>query len=402
MSGTRTDTTWIRDTKPLRMGANYVLTFMLVTLSTLSYVPSPFQIRSILFVFAYVCFFFIAVAFNNWRAVSFKWFLLSLFSLFALAGNFFVSAIGDIHLDKWLRSFVPMFFFFTVVAAPFYVRLLGCGRVLQLMLLSCFSYCVFLLILNPSAFIDFIKVGGRLTFYLQDSVVPYPYIGIILAVLLPRIRLPVRIFLVLFFAFFVLAVGYKMQIIFLFVFGVYLAFIASRGAQKIFYISVFFVGASLLFVFLGDYLVQRFSSIGGGGDEVRMLEVRYAWDIFSDQPIWGGGLGTEVPLSLTRPGYAGISNLWETDTVSYIHNFPMYLLMVGGAVFFIIFLAMLQFAGLFSVANLKSIDQCTRSAMWCAVALLIFFLTSAAFKQVQSVIMLSFFIAVLTSSRKVN
>lgn len=384
------------------LSAFFVLLFMLISLSALSYVPSLIQARTLFFVLLYGLFFIFAFFSCDWRSISLKWLSLAGCGLSALIINFFVSVLDDVSIDRWVRSFVPMLFFFTVFSCLIYVRLIGCERVLKLLLASCFSYCFFLLVLNFEDFLNFIGLGGRLTFYLQDSVVPYPYLGLILAVLLPRILLPLRVFLLSVFAFFVLIVGYKSQIIFLLFFGLFFALFVSSGFQRILYIVLLVIFSSLIFLFMSDYVMQRFSSIGGGGDEVRMLEARYAWEVFLSSPVWGGGLGTEVPLSLTRPDYEELQHLWDSDTVSYIHNFPMYLLMVGGGVFFLLFFLLLQLSGFFSISNLWSRNKCVMAAMWCAFALMFFFLTSAAFKQVQSVILLSFFIAVLSASRKTS
>ncbi|WP_369959539.1 hypothetical protein [Pseudomonas benzenivorans] len=223
---------------------------------------------------------------------------------------------------------------------------------------------------------------------------PYPYVGVILAVLLPGIGVGVRVMLASIFLFFVFAVGYKIQILFLLVFFLFLAF-SHRGLLRKIFISLalFFVLVGI-YMFVGDYIVQRLSSIGGGGDQVRMLEIEYAWSIFQSNPLWGGGLGLEVPLSLTRPGYVEQSDLWMSDSVSYIHNFPFYLLMVGGLVFFLFFLLLLKAAGVLSLKNLRSQNKYVQSVVWCSLALIVFFTTSAAFKQVQSIVLLSFFIAI--------
>jgi hypothetical protein len=388
--------------KVKNFSAFFLLLLMLISLSALSYVPSLLQVSTLFFIFLYGLFFVFAVAVCDWRSISLKWLLLVGGALFALIINFFVSILGDVSIGRWVRSFVPMLFFVTVFSCSIYIRLIGCERVLKLLLASCFSYCFFLLVFNFGAFLNFISLGGRLTFYLQDSVVPYPYVGLILAVLLPGVFFPLRVFLLFVFAFFILVVGYKAQIIFLLFFGLFFALFISRGFKRVLYIVLLVLFSLLIFFFMTDYLIQRFSSIGGGGDEVRMLEIRYAWEVFLSSPVWGGGLGTEVPLSLTRPDYEELHHLWGSDTVSYIHNFPMYLLMVGGGVFFLLFVLLLQLGGFFSISNLWSRNKCLIAAMWCAFALMFFFLTSAAFKQVQSVILLSLFIAVLSASRKTS
>lgn len=372
----------------------FILSFMLVSLSALSYVPSPEQFSLYFFAMAYVLFALFSFIFSDWwRSISHTCIFLFLLAFLSVILNFFVSMAVDIQIGKWFRSFVPIMFFVSLLFAPFYLRVIGVRKVFLILLVSCFFYCAFLFIFNFDKFYDFMRIGGRLTFYLQDSVVPYPYVGVILAVLLPGIKAVVRIVLSCVFLFFVFAVGYKIQIIFLFGFFLFLPFSYSGAQRKLFVFLALLIMLVGVFVFAGDYIVQRFSSIGGGGDQVRMLEIEYAWSVFQSSPLWGGGLGLDVPLNLTRPTYAEQSELWASDSVSYIHNFPLYLLMVGGVVFFALFLILLKFAGVLSVRNFFSSDKYVQSAVWCSLALIVFFTTSAAFKQIQSVVLLSFFIS---------
>jgi len=379
----------------------FVVSLMLLSLSSLSYVPSPEQMSLFVFAIAYVFFaLFVFFCSGWWRSVSLSCSFILLLAFLSVLLNFFVSMMADISIDKWFRSFVPILFFSTLLFAPFYLRLLGVRKLYLVLLGSCFFYCFLLFLFNFDKFFEFARLGGRLTFYLQDSVVPYPYVGVILAVLLPGISVMLRAILVSIFLFFVFAVGYKIQIIFLFVFFSFLVCTSSGFVRKaITFLALFLVLLSVFF-FAGDYVVQRLSSIGGGGDQVRMLEIKYAWSIFESSPLLGGGLGLDVPLSLTRPTYAEQSELWVSDSVSYIHNFPLYLLMVGGVVFFAFFLLLIQFSGIFSMDNLRSKDKYVQSAVWCVLALIVFFTTSAAFKQIQSIVLLSFFAASLSQLKK--
>lgn len=381
----------------------FILSFMLLSLSAMSYVPSVEQVSLFVFVLGYVVFMLFGFFCSGWwRASSLPWVLLFSLVLLVVATNFLMSAINGLSIAKWFRSFVPMFFFVTLLFAPFYVRLLGSRKVFHILLASCFSYCAFLLIFNLEKFTEFFQVGGRLTFYLKDSVVPYPYVGVMLAILLPSLGIVLRVALILLFLFFVFAVGYKLQLLFLFGFFVFMFFSSSGLVRKLFIgllMSFTLIG---VFFFASDYVTQRFSSIGGGGDQVRMLEIEYAWSVFASNPLFGGGLGLEVPLSFTRPNYAEQTDLWVSESVSYIHNFPMYLLMVGGSTFFVFFLMLLKYAGVFSFRTFWSRNGYVQSAVWCSLGLIIFFTTSAAFKQIQSVVLLSFFIVIYQSQKKLS
>ncbi|MGV8842865.1 MAG: hypothetical protein ACOH2I_06420 [Pseudomonas sp.] len=391
---------------PQEKVGSFIVSFMLLALSAMSYVPSIGQVSLHVFVVAYMLFIAFGFFFSGWwKASSLSCILLFMLVLLAVVSNFFVSAIGGISIAKWFRSFVPMFFFITLLLAPFYLRLIGVRKVFLALLGSCLSYCFFLFVFNVDKFYEFMQVGGRLTFYLKDSVVPYPFVGVILAALLPGLGIVLRVLLIGVFLFFVIAVGYKLQVLFLFGFFLFLAFSYPGTLRKVFIFLVLIFMLVGIFNFAGDYILQRLSTIGGGGDRVRMLEIGYAWSIFQSSPLWGGGLGLDVPLSLTRPIYAEQSDLWASDSVSYIHNFPLYLLMVGGLTFFVFFLLLIKSAGMLSLKNFRSQDGYVQSAVWCSLGLIVFFTTSAAFKQIQSVVILSFLIAVFkninSQSRKV-
>lgn len=373
----------------------FVLAFMLLALSAMSYVPSLEQMSLLVFIVAYMCFALFGFFCSGWwKSVSLSCLSLSILVLLAVVVNYFMSALGGISAAKWFRSFASILFFATLLFAPFYVRLLGVRKVCLMLLFSCFSYCFFLFVFNPDKFYEFMRVGGRLTFYLKDSVVPYPYVGVMLAVLLPGVGIALRALLVGVFLFFVFAVGYKLQILFLFGFFLFLVFCYPGVIRKLFASLLLMFTLVTVFFLADDYIIQRFSSIGGGGDQVRMLEIEYAWSIFQSNPLWGGGLGLEVPLSDTRPNYAEQGDLWESDSVSYIHNFPLYLLMVGGVTFFVLFLVLVRSAGILSLRNLRSQDGYIQSVVWCSLGLIVFFTTSAAFKQVQSIVLLSFFVVI--------
>jgi hypothetical protein len=150
--------------KVKNFSAFFLLLLMLISLSALSYVPSLLQVSTLFFIFLYGLFFVFAVAVCDWRSISLKWLLLVGGALFALIINFFVSILGDVSIGRWVRSFVPMLFFVTVFSCSIYIRLIGCERVLKLLLASCFSYCFFLLVFNFGAFLNFISLVGGLLF----------------------------------------------------------------------------------------------------------------------------------------------------------------------------------------------------------------------------------------------
>lgn len=371
-----------------------ILALMLISLSAVSYVPSPDQVSLFVFLIAYLVFGSYAFFASRWwtKIKIHKPFLLIVL-LGVVVANLFISQINDISFEKWVRSFVPIAFFITFLWAPFYIRVVGVRRTCTLVLFSCFTFCFFLVVFNISKFLAYFQGGGRLTFYLQDSVVPYPFVGVILAALMPGIGLVKRGLYIAFFLIFVMAVGYKLQIIFLLGFFLFQSFIYPGVLRRIFLCCMFLLGLSIIFMVAGDYVEQRLSSMGGGGDEVRLLEIKYALNIFTSSPILGGGLGLDVPLEQTRPAYKEIGYLWESDSVSYIHNFPFYLLMVGGLSFAVPFMMLVNRTGILRVKKFWTSDGYVKMSVWVSLGVLIFFTTSAAFKQIQCVVVLVFFVS---------
>jgi len=73
------------------------------------------------------------------------------------------------------------------------------------------------------------------------------------------------------------------------------------------------------------------SSPGTADDNVttRIEEYRIAWSMFLDHPLIGNGLGTRHPMAFVRSA----GDIIHTS-VGYIHNWPLYMLMVGGIVGF--------------------------------------------------------------------
>lgn len=383
--------------------AYLILFFMLVSLSAMSYVPSPDQLSLLVFLIAYFVFAAYASVLSGWWAkIKVNKLILIIFLIMMLFSNLLISQVNEISFEKWLRSFVPIAFFVTFLWAPFYVRTIGVQRVYVIILLSCLTFCLFLVVFNVDKIAAYVQGGGRLTFYLQDSVVPYPFIGVILATLLPGISIALRGILIAFFLLFVIAVGYKLQIIFLLGFFIFLSFSCPGLIRRLFLCCVLLLALSAIYLAAGDYIERRVSSIGGGGDEVRLLEVKYASSVFASNPFFGGGLGLDVPLDQTRPAYEEMGNLWESDSVSYIHNFPFYLLMVGGVSFALPFFILIYFAGVLRFKNFWTMNGNVKVAVWASAGMLIFFTTSAAFKQIQCVIMFVFFVSQYQALKKAN
>lgn len=80
------------------------------------------------------------------------------------------------------------------------------------------------------------------------------------------------------------------------------------------------------------------SSPGTADDNVttRIEEYRIAWSMFLDHPVFGNGLGTRHEISFVLSQGNVIR-----QSVGYIHNWPLYMLMAGGLFGFAVYAALL-------------------------------------------------------------
>ncbi|WP_084199100.1 O-antigen ligase family protein [Noviherbaspirillum autotrophicum] len=89
---------------------------------------------------------------------------------------------------------------------------------------------------------------------------------------------------------------------------------------------------------LSGQLMALSSSPGAIDDNVttRIEEYRIAWSMFLEHPIFGNGLGTRHEISFVRSAGDIIR-----QSVGYIHNWPLYMLMAGGVLGFVFYAVLL-------------------------------------------------------------
>lgn len=90
---------------------------------------------------------------------------------------------------------------------------------------------------------------------------------------------------------------------------------------------------------LGGHVTDVLSSPSAIDDNVttRIEEYRIAWSMFLEHPVFGNGLGTRHEISFVRSAGDIIR-----QSVGYIHNWPLYMLMAGGALGFVAYAALLM------------------------------------------------------------
>ena len=81
----------------------------------------------------------------------------------------------------------------------------------------------------------------------------------------------------------------------------------------------------------------------------RVEEYKIAWDMFLNHPVLGNGIGVKHEMHWERPNGDSF-----TESVGYIHNWPLYMLMVGGVVGMLIYAAVLAPPVLYRLTTLKA------------------------------------------------
>jgi hypothetical protein len=137
-------------------------------------------------------------------------------------------------------------------------------------------------------------------------------------------------------------------------------------------------------VSLWEGLAARFAMIEEETEGIWMLEWRYALDQWSESPLFGKGLGWQVPGDITFFGLDDV-DIEKPDSVGYVHSFAAYFLMNLGVLGLLLYVA--------SVAPMALTLRGLRMrwlASAAAVALLllvVFFLTQASFRQIQTTLL---------------
>lgn len=81
----------------------------------------------------------------------------------------------------------------------------------------------------------------------------------------------------------------------------------------------------------------------------RLDEYRIAWKMFLSHPVLGNGLGVKHEMRWETS--EGVS---FTQFVGYVHNWPLYILMVGGGVGLVLYTLVLSGPALFRLSSIKS------------------------------------------------
>lgn len=302
-----------------------ILVFLLFfSLSLLQWIPNNFDLGTISFFFVFSLLALYWLYDTLEKKIIRKSEIYCILSIaFLLIVNLVASTIDGGNINNWLRSSI---FIFVWLSLLFFIRFFDKFRVDYI--LSAFVFCGFVWILINLMKIDLsvigvLSQGGRITYYNQNFILPYPLVLCLILLLCFKNSL-VKFFLLGFCFIVLVGTGYKAHIlIFLLACSYYMMI---RRSQAL--ILIVFLAIPLIFFFdsLYEYLYGRFSGVGGESDQLRLREWESAIDIFIKNPIFGAGLGKEF--------YIG-SGWGEIESYrSYIHNSILYILATMGVIGF--------------------------------------------------------------------
>lgn len=376
-----------------------LLSFFFIVVGLLPFVPHIDALTSVLFVAL-----LLAIASREAFSARFPFVLNStalriLLLLFYLGTlNSAVAAFNDVSPAAHWRGLIPFLFLaFYCLLCPrkTFGRLLDGQDLLSLIMLASCSWALFLIARNLNE-VNAVIQGQllRLTYVERDLLIPFGMLGFILALYGIGPLRRARWILVFIFLFLVIVAGYRAQIMILLAVILFRFRHLSRKSSLIGFASVCcLVGfMALLNQEVLRALLARLSFLEG--DHVRSAERAYALRHFWEAPLFGKGLGFPVPIELTRTPAAALR--FSVDHVSYIHNLPAYILMTSGLAGLALFTAIL-FPPLlkmrFILAGRASLTL--EAAMVCYLSLLVFFLVSASFRQIQMLVVLACLLRVI-------
>jgi len=373
----------------------------------MSLVPAPDDPLTLLFILALVSLFTVnLVEFLSCPVMEFRLadtFLVG-FLLLCLFSYFTAYSFGTSFAD-WTRAAVP----FGFMAFFWLVRIDDKDDVtfaIDAILTSCLIWSIKIVFVSAYAFLDDqSNILSRLTFATVDAALPFGIIGCICSLYLSGgIYVRFRYLMFIYFLVFVIAVGYRAQIfILLCVMGAYLFELQWRN--RLIFLSILLASLAVGSVALRDVpavalLSERIVNIGeDSADSARQLERKFGLAQFYESPIVGKGLGFQVPAELSfNDDIAALLSTTDRDTVGYLHNILVYLLMDLGLVGLTLY-SSYWIAVLFARHRVVE-GRTTRGLIAVILGMGAFFMTSASFRSIQTVVLMSVCAAALTASKQ--
>jgi hypothetical protein len=307
-----------------------------------------------------------------------------LFLIFGLFSYFNLNSNGY-GFDQWYRAFFPFTFFILFL----FIGKLDKDQAIFLSKSIFIASLVWLSRILIEAMISASQGSGvltnRLTFYVIDSVLIFPFVALTMLLLTndyPKGKS--KWFFIAIFIYMVVWIGYRAGIVIATIPILFYIFQNSLNkrylslALLLTLISVFY--ASGIASSLG--LLDRFSNLSGESGGSKASEWRYAMDIFLQSPLFGKGLGWQVPGYLA---YIGVdtTGIVLPSTVGYVHSAFAYMAMNMGL------LGLVSYYGMISPRIIKINDDAYKKFSTIAMIVIILFcLTQVAFRTIQTIIII--------------
>jgi hypothetical protein len=233
---------------------------------------------------------------------------------------------------------------------------------------------------------------NRLTFFVPDSVIVFPLIAIPLLLFSDLVRS--RLLTALAISWFVILyvwIGYRGGLIIVlgcFLIRFILTDIAKKALITVLALAALASSASMSGFELVDQLAERYATLfDEESDGVRSAELAFAWESGASSPIFGKGLGWQVPFEVAFKGVdvAQLGDQAARASVGYIHSMPGYFFMNLGLVGLILALAC-YLPWRFSPSLLARRDVGAAAALAC-LCVFTFSLTQASFRNIQAIIL---------------
>jgi len=315
-----------------------------------------------------------------------------------------IAIANGTSFGEWLRGCTPFLFlsiFYTLASARGATDALFILNALQG---AALVWAVKILVVS-SGQLSFLFSGtlDRLTYVTLDTLIPFGLLGFIVSLYNPsRFARRWRVVCVALFAFLILACAYRSQIV--------LCALATLGHPRLrrYFPLIALVAVVASTLPLGEVFptsdvgpfgsvasrfhrlseIRRFEDLG-----TRAHEIRCAFGLFLESPIWGNGLGCPVPTYY----------VYESAYHRYIHNVWLYLLMDMGLIgltFYVLFLvkSLRPTAGSDLDPQAKALSRAQRCARMSIVGLILYATCQAAFRGIQFNLMLAALSIVATST----
>lgn len=300
-----------------------------------------------------------------------------------------VSAINIVYAGKpitdWLRGIAPFLFFLLATCLPkltqqdkiflsrrlFVASLLWLARIVVLAVISSLR--------GSNVFHE------RLTFDVIDAVIPFPLVLAPYLLFVEKAAKPIwrwSILLVLLYVY--VWIGYRAGLLLMLALLVFYFAQSMRQGTRI--RSIILASALVALYSYGTVdsfdLEARYSNLDQDASGARNQEWAYAFSQFYESPIFGKGIGWQVPGDVTFYGLETLEGA-DVSSVGYVHSSLAYMAMTLGLVgVFLYYFVVLP-------RPFKSGDRAISKFAAIAITLLILFcFTQASFRTIQTVLMI--------------